>query len=386
MPVIDSRCVMRRSLAAGAAVGAAALSLRALARPLPTEERRLLDWEQVRRVAHARSGERGPTEVDVVGARLGVDYDAVAAQLAPLMAEVCGEPVHGFPSFTVLDRRGFIDRNLVIVRRLIEPVERLRAGLPESRVTALGRGLGSRYLGELLGFLSKRVLGQYDPVLMLAPPALDQTAEPSALYLVEPNVDVFARRHAAPAEPLRRWLILHELTHAWQFEAHPWLRDHLGELMRELLQSELLGRLADAGAGSAGGRSGMSTTSLMRLLPATVRTQLRVASRIQAVMSVLEGYSNFVMHRVGRGHIADFERLERSFHARSVQRPPLERVVLRATGLSMKMRQYELGERFSEAVVRRAGLDTLNRIWEGPAAMPSLDELNSPDRWLARVA
>jgi coenzyme F420 biosynthesis associated uncharacterized protein len=386
VPALDSRRVVRRSLAAGAAVGAAALSVRALARPLPTEERRLLDWEQVRRVAHGRSGERGPTEVDVIGTRLGVDYDAVAAQLAPLMAEVCGEPVAGFPGFTVLDRRGFIDRNLVIVRRLVEPVERLRAGLPESRVTALGRGLGSRYLGELLGFLSKRVLGQYDPVLMLAPPALDETAESSALYLVEPNVDVFARRHAAPAEPLRRWLILHELTHAWQFEAHPWLRDHLGELMRELLQSELLGRLADAGAGSGAGRPAMSTTSLMRMLPATVRAQLRVASRLQAVMSVLEGYSNFVMHRVGRSHIADFERLDRSFHARSVQRPPLERVVLRATGLSMKMRQYELGERFSEAVVRRAGLDTLNRIWEGAATMPSLDELNNPDRWLDRVA
>jgi coenzyme F420 biosynthesis associated uncharacterized protein len=378
-------------------MGVAAMSLRALARPLPVAERRLLDWETVRRVAKQRSGELGPTDVDLIGARLGAEYDAIAAEMAPHMAEVVETPVQGYPHFRVLDRRGFVDRNLVIVRRMMAPVERLRAQIPESRATALSRGLLSRYVGELLGFLSQRVLGQYDPVLMLAPGAVEE-GDASALYLVEPNVALFESRHDIPGPTLRRWLVLHELTHAWQFEAHPWLREHLGTMMGELLMEELVARLeggsggsggdgsdgGGAGAGAGAGRS--SSLALVRSLPATVRAQLRTVGRVQAVMSVCEGYSNYVMHQVGSRHLADFERLERAFHERSARRSPLEKLVFRVTGLSMKMRQYELGEGFAEQVVARGGLSLLNRVWEGAEMMPSLGELEHPERWVARVA
>src|SRR5262250_1024165 len=99
----------------GVAAGVAVMSLRALARPLPVAERRLLDWETVRRVAAQRSGEEGPTEISLIGEHLGTEYDAIAAEMAPLMAEVVEAPVSGYPRFSVLDRRGFVDRNLVIV-------------------------------------------------------------------------------------------------------------------------------------------------------------------------------------------------------------------------------------------------------------------------------
>ena len=370
----------------GAAAGVAVMSLRALARPLPVAERRLLDWDIVGRVAKQRSGEVGPTDVDLIGRRLGAEYDAVAAEMAPLMAEVVETPVHGYPGFTVLDRRGFVDRNLVIVQRMLAPVERLRAQIPESRATALSRVMLSRYVGELLGFLSQRVLGQYDPVLMLAPGAVEDR-DASALYLVEPNVALFESKHDIPGPTLRRWLVLHELTHAWQFEAHPWLREHLGAMMSELLMEELLARLegGNAGGGDGGPTARVSSLSLVRSLPGQIRTQLRTVARVQAVMSVCEGYSNYVMHQVGSRHLADFARLEKAFHERSTRRPPLERLVFKVTGLNMKMRQYELGERFAERVVDRGGLSVLNRVWSGPEAMPSLDELEHVDGWLARV-
>jgi coenzyme F420 biosynthesis associated uncharacterized protein len=371
----------------GAAAGAAVMSLRALARPLPVAERRLLDWDTVRRVAKQRSGEEGPTAVSLMARQLGAEYDEVAAEMAPLMASVVETPVQGYPHFAVLDRHGFIDRNLVIVQRMLSPVERLRAQIPESRAMALSRLLLSRYIGELFGFLSQRVLGQYDPVLMLAPgaaPASASEREASALYLVEPNVELFESRQSIPGPVLRRWLVLHELTHAWQFEAHPWLREHLGEMMGGLLMEELVAQLEASGSES-GGAAKPSSLQLMRTLPGQVRNQLRTVGRVQAVMSVCEGYSNYVMHQVGSRHLEDFDRLEAAFHARSARRSPLERLVFRVTGLSMKMRQYELGERFAEQVVSRGGLSLLNRVWDGPEMMPSLEELEQPDRWVARV-
>jgi coenzyme F420 biosynthesis associated uncharacterized protein len=363
----------------GAAAGLAVVSARALTRPLPVDERRLLDWELVRRVAKQRSGEQGPTAVALIGDRLGAEYDAIAAEMAPLMSSVVETPVSGYPHFSVLDRHGFIDRNLAMVQRMLAPVEKLREQIPESRATALSRVLLSRYVGELFGFMSQRVLGQYDPVLMLAPGTVEGggAREPSALYLVEPNVELFESRQDVAGPTLRRWLVLHELTHAWQFEAHPWLREHLGSMMSELLMEELVARLSD-------GR-GQSTATMVRALPATVRAQLRTVGRVQAVMSVCEGYSNYVMHQVGSRHLADFEKLETAFHERSARRSPLERLVFRVTGLSMKMRQYEMGERFAERVVARGGLSLLNRVWDGAEQMPSLAELEHPERWVERV-
>ena len=370
---------LQRALTVAGAAGAAVATLRALSRPLPVAERRLLDWDAVRRTAIARTGETGPL---LLAPERGRRYDAVAAELAPLMAEVLQIPVSGFPPFSVVDRRGFVEGNLVIVQRLFEPVERLRAQIPESRATAMGRVALSRYVGELFGFLSRRVLGQYDPVLLLVPA---EAAPATALYLVEPNVVGFERRHDIPADNLRRWLILHEVTHAWQFEAHPWLRQHLGALMNELLLNQLVEQVERQQRGEGRRHGGLPTGALLRSLPGTVREQLRAVGRVQATMSVAEGYSNFVMHRVGRSRLADFDRLEAAFHARSTQRPLLERLVLAITGLNMKMRQYEVGERFAEAVAARGGLDLLNRVWAGPEFMPTLTELQEPDRWARRV-
>jgi putative hydrolase len=120
-------------------------------------------------------------------------------------------------------------------------------------------------------------------------------------------------------------------------------------------------------------------------MPLAVRAQLRDVRRLQAVMSILEGYSNFVMHRVGRKHVAHADELEAALRQRRQERTLLERLVFALTGLEMKMRQYEVGEKFCAAVVRESDLATLNRVWESAESMPTMDELKNPERWLARM-
>ena len=55
-------------------------------------------------------------------------------------------------------------------------------------------------------------------------------------------------------------------------------------------------------------------------------------------------------------------------------------------GIEMKLRQYELGESFLDAVVERAGIDAISAAWESPEALPTLDELHEPMRWLDRTS
>jgi coenzyme F420 biosynthesis associated uncharacterized protein len=186
------------------------------------------------------------------------------------------------------------------------------------------------------------------------------------------------RGQGAPPEALRRWLILHEATHAWQFEAHPWLGPHLGSLMNGLVASGL-------GDGTGDPEPRGLTSEALRRMGVAVAGQLRGIGRLQAIMSVLEGYSNLVMHRVGRDHIEDFDELEAAFHRRQAERSLVERLILGLTGISLKMRQYDLGERFCEALIAAGGYRLLNRVWDGPEMMPTMAEVRAPDRWIARM-
>ena len=366
---------IRRVVAASAFGAGAVVSARTLLRPRKTTQPTMIDWDAVRRVAAERAGTADSPDTTTAAA-IAERCDDIAAGLAPLMAEVCERPLVHFPRFEVLDRVGFVDTNIGIAKRLLTPVEELRATIPDSHASALGRAAMSRYVGVLFGIMAQRVLGQYDPVLSIGLPADHATP---ALYLVEPNIAGFARIAGAPVEPLRRWLILHELTHAWQFGEHPWLREHLVSMMERMIRSSLAQALGDGEGKQPGARQ------LIERLPAAVRAQLRSVGEIQAVMSVLEGYSNFVMHRVGRAHLENFDELEAAFARRRSQRTLVERLVLAITGINMKMRQYEVGEKFCEAVAEAGGVTLLNRVWESAEMMPSGAELKAPAAWVARA-
>ena len=73
--------------------------------------------------------------------------------------------------------------------------------------------------GALLGYVCRRVLGQYDVFL---PPD-----DEGLLYFVGPNVAEVEQRFGLPARDFRLWIAVHEVTHRVQFGAAPWLRDHL---------------------------------------------------------------------------------------------------------------------------------------------------------------
>jgi coenzyme F420 biosynthesis associated uncharacterized protein len=365
--------IVRRTLTVGAVGAGAVLSARVLLRPHAETPRRLVDWDNVRRIAVSRTG--SSVRRDGIGrSELEGAYTEMAARVAPLMTEISQVPLTSYPRFVALDREGFIDANLGMIQRLLAPVERLRARVPESMATGLSRRMLDRYVGELFGLMSRRVLGQYDPVLsMVDEPGA--AARPTALYLVEPNIAGIERDLNLAGTDLRPWLILHELTHAWQFELHPWLGEHLEELMRRLMVDSL----------SADGDTLLPSREMVRKLPETVRLQVQTIKHVQAVMSVLEGYSNFLMHRAGRRAIRGADRLEAAMQQRRRQRGPVERLILTITGLEIKMRQYEVGEQFAVGVVDRAGLTTLNRVWESAAMMPTLEELRQPDLWVRRA-
>jgi coenzyme F420 biosynthesis associated uncharacterized protein len=351
---------------------AGAIVARELVKPRPNETARLIDWDVVRRRALSATGEAGPTHLVFTAAERGARYDEMLAELRPWMAEALGQdlPASPFPTFTVVDRRGWVEVNLQLFRNLTEPVLKLQEMLPASLATDLGRRGISEYLGAMTGFLSRRVLGQYDPVLMAAP----GVASSSALYLVEPNIEAWEAKASVSGEPLRQWLVLHESTHAWEFEANPWLRDHLNGIIRDLIAHRLLSAETP------------NRFEVVRALTIGARSQWQAMSQIQAVMSLLEGFSNVMMRRVGERHLSQYHEVDTEFNRRSGRRSPAERAFFKITGLDMKMQQYVQGEAFCNAVIEAGGMERLSAVWRGPESLPSLDEIRDPTRWLARTS
>ena len=325
----------------------------------------LLDWNEVRRTARARLEdpvmERGRLATAAIG------YRSLASKLEkPLLNFVGGLPRGAsMPQFEALDREGWIELNLTILRRVVDPV--LEAGrMPNSLMVEVGRTGVNRYVGYMLAFLGRRVLGQYDPQLLGAEPIGGE-----GLYLVETNVEEWQRHANLPEEDLRRWLILHEMTHAWQFAAHPWLRSYMEESMRILIDSV-----------TRKGNTVVRFAAFAGVLPA----QWRVMRQVQGTMSVVEGYSNLVMNQLGRKLLPGFDRLELAYRERSSGKSALEILIWKLTGLDLKLQQYKRGEAFCQAVFDRHGMEVLNRVWGGPEAMPTLNEVGNPEGWYRRIS
>jgi coenzyme F420 biosynthesis associated uncharacterized protein len=311
------------------------------------------------------------------------------------------------PALELVDRAGWIAANLKSMRPLLAPItEPLADGRgvfsgPLRSVSGLLMGV---QVGALTGVLSQRVLGQYDLAL------LDASVSPR-LLLLAPNLAQAARALGVDRDELVLWVSIHEITHAVQFSGAPWLREYLGGMIQELiagLQVTISGRTegddATSNGAADGGRRGWMPEmpklpdvaelrdmverarrgELLRLTLGEDRWQL--VERMQAAMSLIEGHAEHVMDAVGADVLPSLPRLRAAMNRRRASRGLPWRVLERLLGLELKMRQYEAGRRFCDAVVDAGGPQALALAWSGPEALPTAAELEQPSLWIARVA
>jgi coenzyme F420 biosynthesis associated uncharacterized protein len=223
------------------------------------------------------------------------------------------------------------------------------------------------------------VLGQYEF------PILDADA-PARLLFVAPNLGHAATQLEAEPDQLLRWVALHETTHALQFGGVPWLRGHITTTIKDLLDGmsvDVRGllRLPD-GKDLRGLVDSVREGGVAALALGPERREQ--FEGIQAFMAVIEGYAEHVMDAVGAELLDDLPAMRSALNRRRSERSGLLRLLERLIGMDMKLRQYEQGKRFCDAVVARGGIEALNRVWAAPEAMPTLAELDDPVSWLER--
>ncbi len=372
----------------GAGTGAAVIFLGRLAER--SARRGLIDWDAAERVAVSRvrhaPGTLSPEEL----AAAGPAYATAMECIVPALSAALQTDLPGIVGRSgVVDRAGWIHANVTTFAKLMTGVEgRLLdevlppgAGLVKSTMAIANRAITTRQFGYLLGFLGGRVLGQYDLAMLTA------ETTPGRLLFVEENIRRTAAVLDVPIGPFRTWIALHETTHAFEFEAHPWLRPYLSARLEHqltslssgasLLNRAAIGRLGRTLRGNATGTSWME--GLMS------EDQRREFRELQAVMSLLEGFGDYVMDEVGRELVPDVETISARFHARREQRTTFERAMMRITGMDLKMEQYRKGEAFVAAIARSGGTEALRLLWLSPDTLPKPEEIDLPSLWVARV-
>lgn len=331
-------------------------------------------------VARGNAGGGGPASSQP----LPGDLASICADAEARVVQYTGlRPAAALPAPEAVPRSDWIAANVASMGTLLEPLgQRLAGG---GRVGGTARNAASVLLsieaGALTGYLSQRVLGQYEFVM------IDPLA-PARLLFVAPNIAHAATRLEADPEELLRWIAFHEVTHAVQFAGVPWLRPYLGGLLGELLASlevrpdpRALLRLPSLND-VRGLLDALKDGGLVAALGSGRRELLE---RVQGVMGVVEGHAEHVMDVVGAEALPSLAELRSALDRRRRERPPLLALLERLIGLDAKLRQYEDGKRFCDGVVDAAGPAALHRVFDAPEQLPTPAELRDPQAWLRRT-
>lgn len=295
-----------------------------------------IDWDAVTEAATAGTP---PGRLDVGnGERARIAADVRSAVRA--IREETGLSSPTLESIELQDRHHWIRANVSTFRRVLAPVETRPVFLP-----GLANRANTGTMAVVLSFLGRNVLGQYDPTLF-------SEAEPD-LYLVYPNLREAATTLEVDYERFRRWIVFHEVTHAVEFGAAPWLADRL-----ETRIERAVGALGE----------GELDTGAIR--------------DVDATMTVIEGYAEYVMDRAFDAPAAD---LREKLDARRRGGGPITVILRRLLGLGIKRRQYERGRRFFEDVEDARGVESTTAVWRDQAAFPTAHEITRPERWIDRV-
>ncbi|HEX6400715.1 MAG TPA: zinc-dependent metalloprotease [Actinomycetota bacterium] len=354
-----------------------------------------VNWELARQVGIASAVEAGPDTEPTEEDRRLLEEASRVAELH--VGRFTGLPAPGdVAQVRAVRRAEWVNANTESLKALLEPAaarltdaleEGARGQIPAGmeQLSGLFRQLSPMLLGtqvgQVLGMLAQRVLGQYDVAV--------PRPGPGQLLFVVPNLVAFERDWSLDRQEFRTFVAIHEVTHRFQF-ARPWARDRFRELVDDYLATLKLdvegmqARLSTLDPSDPDALRSI-TESEEGLFGTLMDDEQRLKlGRIQAFMAAAEGYGEHVMRALGAELLGTYGRIEeamRRYREGEHGDPVFERLL----GIDMKRAQYAMGRAFCETVVEQTDEATLSRMWESAESMPSLPELEEPRLWLSRI-
>jgi putative hydrolase len=236
--------------------------------------------------------------------------------------------------------------------------------------------------GSMIGYLAQHALGRYDLPL----PADDA---PSLSFVI-PNLDAFEQEWSMSRTDLRFYVAVHEVLHAAQ-RLVPWVQKRLVQLATEYVGAYELdpaafeSRFGDIDPANPESLAEIAQQPEALLGAMQSERQGEILVRLQTFTSVLEGYADVVLDRIGERLIPSYGQIHEAMKRHRVERGEADKFIEGLLGLRLEREHYERGEAFCRGVIQRSGPEGLNRLWEREAMLPTPSELEAPGLWLARI-
>ena len=345
----------------------------------------VVDWGLAERVAVRAAGQE-PFADSYHYESLTSDFTELTALAEDQVAAATGlRSLSGNARARVTDRQGWVRANIASFQRLLRPITDKLDVISNGPFAPVASRIAGAEVGMILGWMSSRVLGQYDLLVVEDENPEDQ----DLVYFVGPNILGLEKRFAFPPREFRHWLALHEVTHRAQFTGIPWMREHFLGLVQETVGSvdpdpkritEALGRLA---SDIRAGKNPLDDGGMMAVFASP--EQRLVLDQVAGLMSLLEGHGDVTMDRAGADQIPSSARFGQVLRQRRQQGSPAAKLLQKIIGIDAKLKQYEQGEAFIESVEKHGGTELLDVAWVDPTNLPSIAEIRDPSAWIARV-
>jgi len=346
-----------------------------------------VDWDLAQRVA-TRIAVRDQFDGSYFYDAMRRDFEELTAEAEHLVGLETGlVSAHGPARARVADRPMWVRANIASFQRLLRPLtEKLAGDEPDDGpLTKLAAAAGAAQVGAVLGWMSTRVLGQYDLLLTEDEDPEDQ----DIVYYVGPNVLQLEQKNNFDPRQFRLWLALHETTHRAQFTGVPWLRDHFLSLVNDTLDAvdpdpdRFFDAVKQVVEARRNGEDALADGGLPTLLASP--EQRLVLDQVMGMMSLLEGHGDVTMDRAGLDRVPDAPHFASVLRSRRNSAKGITKLMMKLLGIEAKINQYAAGERFIEHVEKAGGQDLLNQAWSDAGHLPSMDEIRDPQIWVDRV-
>jgi len=346
-----------------------------------------VNWKLGREITQSLAGASEPIEP-----RVAEEYQelTLAAQLR--LADRLSLDVSTTQPINPVDRQAWAEQNEQSFRYLIEPLAdkfsglQGAAGMANPLLAPMTPVILGVQAGTMIGFMSHRVLGQFDTGI----PALDH----DSLYLVVPNVEAFARDNNIEAHQIRMWAVLREVTNHAILNVE-WVRGYFIKAITAFYDTvefdpsgltDMLAGLQDpTSLQDPSALEGLVDESggLARLLGST-HDATKLAP-IQAFLAFIEGFGDYAVRTAASDLIPQLDDIEAAVSVRRSEPNEAEQFLQQLLGLRLDRHLAEDASEFCSEIERRWGTDTLHRLWEEPEKLPQLSELTDPVGWAARV-
>ena len=348
-----------------------------------------INWELVKMLA-IRVANSGETD-EMPSLDMQKQFEELVRASEILTSNFTNLQFFQFASAKVISRQDWIEANIKGFKALMEPLtqkvveeyKKPKATDPISKLlNKISPFIITLEIGLVLGYMAKNVLGQYDLCLPYG--------ERGKIYFVAPNLLKLEKMLKIPSKDFRFWIALHEVTHALEFNSNNWITDYYKSLLKEFIESATLN--LESAAERIQKLDVKNINEVINkfqsedfLFSLVTPGQREILYRIQALMTILEGYSNFIMDKIGSRMISNFQVLKNRFENRRKIINPVEKIFRKIIGIELKLKQYEMGQKFANYIHKKMNMIGLNLLYENEKNIPTIDEIKNPDKWINRV-